>query len=177
MVVVKQTSWQNDFGSLGRPTAGVLNPDNPDELLEPEVLETQPALVMRLVEQDFRAVDIATGDCVSVALGEDGQLRVWGAFRVSVVQILIFLMLLTNLSQSVDGTLGFDGQPGTPRVQIEPLSLPSLQQHQFVALACGTDHVVSLTSTGHVYVWGNGQLAQLGRKIIEVFQTFSTKPT
>ena len=36
-----------------------------------------------------------------------------------------------------------------------------------VQVACGTDHVLALTTTGHVYVWGNGQQNQLGRRIIE----------
>lgn len=34
-------------------------------------------------------------------------------------------------------------------------------------MACGTDHVVALTTAGHVYTWGSGQAAQLGRRIIE----------
>ena len=34
-------------------------------------------------------------------------------------------------------------------------------------IACGTDHVLALTIFGTVFGWGNGQHAQLGRRIIE----------
>ena len=34
-------------------------------------------------------------------------------------------------------------------------------------VACGSDHVLALSRKGTVYVWGNGQQAQLGRRIIE----------
>jgi regulator of chromosome condensation len=69
--------------------------------------------------------------------------------------------------QSSDGLLGFDGKPGSSKTQITPLPIPSLTPYQFVAVACGTDHVVALTTAGHVYTWGSGQAAQLGRRIIE----------
>jgi regulator of chromosome condensation len=44
---------------------------------------------------------------------------------------------------------------------------PILAKIKFVQVACGTDHVLGLTTQGHVWVWGNGQSGQLGRKIIE----------
>lgn len=47
------------------------------------------------------------------------------------------------------------------------MELPSLSKLRFVQVACGTDHVLALTMQGTVYVWGNGQQAQLGRRIIE----------
>lgn len=34
-------------------------------------------------------------------------------------------------------------------------------------MACGADHVLALSSEGHVYSWGNGQQSQLGRRVME----------
>jgi regulator of chromosome condensation len=47
------------------------------------------------------------------------------------------------------------------------MGLPILEKQKFVQIACGVDHVLALTVQGHVWVWGNGQQGQLGRKIIE----------
>ena len=71
--------------------------------------------------------------------------------------------------QSNDGILGFDGVPGHSAYQFTPIAIPAFQRNkiQIVQVACGADHVLALTSTGHVYVWGNGQQNQLGRRIIE----------
>ena len=57
--------------SLGRPTNHVSDPDNPQEILEAEVLETQPMVVQTIVDENFRAVDVSAGDSVSVALGHE----------------------------------------------------------------------------------------------------------
>lgn len=69
--------------------------------------------------------------------------------------------------QSSEGLLGFDGSPNSSKIQFMPIPLPSLSQHRFASVACGTDHVLALTVEGTVYVWGNGQQNQLGRRIIE----------
>lgn len=69
--------------------------------------------------------------------------------------------------QSSEGLLGFDGKPNSSKTQLKPLPNPSLAPYQFVQVACGTDHVLALTTGGHVYTWGAGQTAQLGRRIIE----------
>ncbi|KIJ49704.1 hypothetical protein M422DRAFT_777621 [Sphaerobolus stellatus SS14] len=146
----KVWSWGiNDNAALGRPTVDVPDPDKPDEQIEAEILETQPMVLDSLVEENFRAVEVAAGDSVSVALGEHGDLRAWGSFRSS------------------EGLLGFDGRPGSSKTQLKPLPIDGLTPYQFVQLACGDDHVLALTTAGHVYTWGAGQSAQLGRKIIE----------
>lgn len=62
---------------------GVPNPDAPDRIIESEVLESQPMLVQKLVDEQFRAVHVAAGDSISIALSAEGQLRAWGSFRVS----------------------------------------------------------------------------------------------
>lgn len=74
--------------------------------------------------------------------------------------------------------------------------MSSLQQHEFINIACGTDHILALSKTGVVYAWyvlacrysilacslvstisrGNGQQAQLGRKIIERRKTSGLEP-
>ena len=38
---------------------------------------------------------------------------------------------------------------------------------EIVSASCGENHVLALTTAGHVYVWGTGQQSQLGRRIIE----------
>lgn len=58
--------------SLGRITA--------DTGVEAEELETVPMLVDGL--DDFRAVRIAAGDYISLALDGEGQMRAWGSFNV-----------------------------------------------------------------------------------------------
>lgn len=37
--------------------------------------------------------------------------------------------------------------------------------NNIVDIACGEDHVLCLDEYGHVYVWGNNNYGQLGRKI------------
>lgn len=97
----------------------------------------------------FRATRVAAGDSVSVALNERGEVRVWGSFR------------------SNDGLMGFDGTEGSDKTQFLPVALPSLVKHSFVQVACGSDHVLALSTEGIVFSWGNGQQGQLGRRIIE----------
>lgn len=69
--------------------------------------------------------------------------------------------------QSSEGLLGFNGVPGASKTQFSPIPLPSISNHRFSAVACGADHVLALTTDGFVYVWGNGDQNQLGRRIIE----------
>lgn len=40
-------------------------------------------LVQGLQEEDFKAVRVAAGDSVSLAISDNGELRCWGSFRVS----------------------------------------------------------------------------------------------
>ncbi|KLO20338.1 RCC1/BLIP-II protein [Schizopora paradoxa] len=146
----KVWSWGvNDHGALGRQTSDVVDAENPDEVVDTELLESQPMVVQGLLDEDFRAVQVAAGDSISVAVSADGRLRAWGSFRAS------------------DGLLGFDNKDKDAKSQVEPISIPSLANLVFAQVACGTDHVLALTVHGTVYVWGNGQQAQLGRRIIE----------
>lgn len=70
-------------------------------------------------------------------------------------------------TQSSEGLLGFNGVAGAPKTQFSPIPLPSISHLRFSQVACGSDHVVALTTDGLVYVWGDGQQNQLGRRIIE----------
>jgi regulator of chromosome condensation len=112
-------------------------------------------LVQSLYDEEFRAIKVAAGDSVSVALGIKGELRVWGSFRVSEISsCFIFLFAKTRfLLQSSDGLLGFDGRLGSSKTQILPIPMPSLQPHEFIDIACGTDHILALSKNGFVYAW------------------------
>ena len=46
-----------------------------------------------------------------------------------------------------------------------PIYLDTLKK--ITDLACGTNHVLALDSTQHVWAWGNGQQNQLGRRVTE----------
>ncbi|ORY29674.1 regulator of chromosome condensation 1/beta-lactamase-inhibitor protein II [Naematelia encephala] len=145
-------SWGiNDNAALGRITVDVPDPNNPDSKIPNEDLETYPFVIEALEKEGFRAVQVDAGDSVSVAVSDKGEVRAWGSFR------------------SNDGVLGFDGVPGHSPFQFNPMPLHSLQKAkvQVVQVSCGADHVLALTTTGHVYVWGNGQQSQLGRRIME----------
>lgn len=65
----------NDSGALGRITLGVEGQDQ-------EELEMYPGLVQGLKKEDFKAAKVYAGDSVSVAISENGDLKVWGSFRV-----------------------------------------------------------------------------------------------
>lgn len=69
--------------------------------------------------------------------------------------------------QSDDGLLGFDGSPNGEKRQFTPMAIPAFAKVKMAQVACGSDHVLALTTTGHVYVWGNGSQSQLGRKVLE----------
>jgi len=127
-----------------------------------------PLVIESLEKEGFRAVQVAAGDSVSIAVSDKGKVRAWGSFRVS----WIFQELSTSAdksAQSNDGVLGFDGVPGHSAFQFNPIALSSLERAkvEIVKVSCGENHVLALTTTGHVYVWGSGQQSELGRRIIE----------
>ncbi len=61
-------SGSNDDAALGLPE-------------ESDILYT-PERVQALLDENFRAVRIAAGSTVSAAISSEGQLRVWGTFKV-----------------------------------------------------------------------------------------------
>lgn len=77
-------SWGiNDNAALGRITTDVPDPNDPSAVLPNEDLETVPFVLDGLEQEGFRAVQVAAGDSVSVAVSDKGKLRAWGSFRVS----------------------------------------------------------------------------------------------
>jgi regulator of chromosome condensation len=43
----------------------------------------QPVVIRHLSEAGFRAVKISAGNDISVALSEEGEVRMWGTFKVA----------------------------------------------------------------------------------------------
>lgn len=142
----KVWSWGvNEQFALGRETENVVGTDA-DEL------ESTPATVSDL--DDFIAVSASAGDCISVVISKEGQLRAWGAFRRE------------------DGSSSFDGDSSDRSVQ--PQSYPSLSKEKICQVKCGANHVLALSTDGHVFTWGFGPRGELGRK--EQHHTSSLKP-
>ncbi|KAG7442676.1 RCC1/BLIP-II [Guyanagaster necrorhizus] len=141
-------SWgANDEFALGRETEGVAGTDA-DEL------ESTPAIVSGL--DDFTAVSASAGDCISVVISTEGQLRAWGAFRTE------------------DGLLSFDGDPSHPSKIAQPQSYSWLSEETICQVKCGASHVLALTTDGHVFTWGFGKHGELARK--EQHHTSTLKP-
>ncbi|KAF8897848.1 regulator of chromosome condensation 1/beta-lactamase-inhibitor protein II [Infundibulicybe gibba] len=77
------TCGVNDDAALGRITHNVPDPKKPGSFLDIDELTSVPHPLESLVEQNFRAVQVATGDSICAALSTEGELRVWGSFRVN----------------------------------------------------------------------------------------------
>lgn len=139
----------NDAGALGRRTDKVPNPNKPDEHLDRDVLESTPGIITALEKEAFRAVRVAGGDSVSIAISDDGRVRYWGSFRGN------------------EGLLGFGGVKKA--IQFDPVELPlhayGSKSSTFVSVAAGSDHVLALASDGVVYAMGDCMKAQLGRRV------------
>jgi regulator of chromosome condensation len=152
-------SWGiNDNAALGRDTVG--------QEVDAEELEAQPLPVQDLDQQGFRAVRVAAGDSVSLAISEKGEVRAWGSFRVScMAQYSQVAQKVNAIKQASEGLLGFD-KDGEER-QFHPVKVPVVEKQPIAQIVTGTDHVLALTTNGTVLVFGNGEQQQLGRKIIQ----------
>lgn len=84
----------NDDAALGRITRDVPDPNNPGSFLDIDDLTSLPHPIQTLVDEKFRAVRVAAGDSVSAAISAEGDLRVWGSFRVSLGFISYLLVFL-----------------------------------------------------------------------------------
>ena len=64
--------------------------------------------------------------------------------------------------------MGFGGVD--KKIQYEPVDLPwqtsRSESDRFIAIAAGADHIVALSADGFVFALGDGEKAQLGRKIM-----------
>ncbi|KAF7332282.1 hypothetical protein MKEN_00109400 [Mycena kentingensis (nom. inval.)] len=152
----KGTVWTcgvNDDAALGRVTEGIPDPDS--------ILTNLPHPLQSLITEKFRAVQVATGDSICVAVDDKGELRVWGSFRAN------------------EGTLGFSE---SARHQFTPIPITMDLIHKpgdyekVSSVVSGGNHVIILTTHGHILTWGSGQQAQLGRKVLERHQVKGTNP-
>ena len=73
----------NDDAALGRITTEVPDPDNPGSFLDVDELTSLPHPLQSLKDEGFRAVQVVAGDSICAAVSSEGELRVWGSFRVS----------------------------------------------------------------------------------------------
>jgi len=71
-----------------------------------------------------------------------------------------------HYEQGNEGRIGFDGKPGSPEVEFNPIIPQNLEKIRFSEAAVGQNHVLALDTNGHIWVWGSGQQNQLGRKIL-----------
>ena len=72
----------NDDAALGRITQNVPDPGKPGSFIDIDELTSVPHPIQSLVNENFRAVRITTGDNICAAIDPEGELRVWGSFRV-----------------------------------------------------------------------------------------------
>jgi regulator of chromosome condensation len=145
----------NDNGALGRDTSNAEiklrdmdadeDSDSEDETGGLNDLEATPTAVSaEYFPEDTVFVDVAAGDSCSFALTTEGAIYGWGTFRKN------------------EGILGFEKGNHTARF---PVYIDGVTK--VTHIACGTNHVLALDKTQHVYAWGNGQQNQLGRRVTE----------
>jgi regulator of chromosome condensation len=145
----------NDNGALGRDTSNAdvkmrdvnaeEDSDSEDETGGLNDLEATPTAVSaEYFPEDTVFVDVAAGDSCSFALTTEGAVYGWGTFRKN------------------EGILGFEKGNHTARFPVYIDAVTKVTQ-----IACGTNHVLALDKTQHVYAWGNGQQNQLGRRVTE----------
>lgn len=87
-------SWGiGDNGVLGR----VVNDPSKGTT---EELETTPHPITVLTDENFRAVRVAAGDSISLAISDQGELRAWGSFRVSAIRAVVTGVLTVPASRT-----------------------------------------------------------------------------
>ena len=65
-------SWGvNDEAALGRQTLDVTDPDEPSQLVEPEILEFQPTIIRILAEEGFRLSSKELAVCESTVCSSE----------------------------------------------------------------------------------------------------------
>jgi alpha-tubulin suppressor-like RCC1 family protein len=102
----------NDDAALGRITKDVPDPNNPSQFLNADLLTTIPQPLQTLVDDGFRALKVAAGDSISAAISTEGELRVWGSFRVR--SIVIFRSTLSDPYLGQRGLTWFFNRPDPP---------------------------------------------------------------
>ncbi|KAK0482063.1 regulator of chromosome condensation 1/beta-lactamase-inhibitor protein II [Armillaria luteobubalina] len=151
----------NDDAALGRVTQDVPDPENPGSFIDIDTLTSIPHPLQSLMDEKYRAVQIATGDSICAAVSAEGDLRVWGSFRVN------------------EGSLGFSNGLRHQFLPV-PISMNLIHKpgdtEKVSSIAAGGNHLVVLTTHGNIYTWGAGEQAQLGRKVLERRKIHGTVP-
>ncbi|KAG7096713.1 hypothetical protein E1B28_004127 [Marasmius oreades] len=152
----------NDDAALGRITHQVTDPEKPGSFLDVDQLTTVPHPLQSLADEKFRTVQVATGDSICAAVSDQGDLRVWGSFRVN------------------EGSLGFSTGLKhqflpVPILEDQLLSRPG-DREKVSSITAGVNHLLVLTTHGNIYTWGAGEQAQLGRKVLERRKIHGTIP-
>ncbi|KAH8804065.1 regulator of chromosome condensation 1/beta-lactamase-inhibitor protein II [Flagelloscypha sp. PMI_526] len=142
----------NDDAALGRQTESVPDPNKPNQFLDEDELTTIPHALSSLSDDHFRAVCVHSGDSICAAVSNTGALRVWGSFRTFDGQVS-FSDGIKHQFHPIEPPLDLFHKPG----DTEKVS----------SVATGSNHLLILTTHGNVYIWGSGEVGQLGRKVIE----------
>ncbi|RMZ88764.1 hypothetical protein DV736_g4006, partial [Chaetothyriales sp. CBS 134916] len=103
---------------------------------------------------------VAAGDSTTFVLTKDGFVYGWGTFR------------------DQNGIFGFrlgSAKEGIIDVQKDPIRIPGLKN--ITQISVGNDFALALDAAGKVYAWGNGQQAELGRRLIERRRSEGLVPT
>lgn len=162
---------------MGRITAEVPDPNNPGSFLDVDDLTSVPHPLQSLVDENFRAVRVTAGDTISAAISTDGELRVWGSFRVRLSPSIVYPSL-RQLFQANEGSLGFSSghKHQFLPVPILELSHKPDDTEKVSSIASGGNHLLVLTTHGNIYTWGAGEQSQLGRKVLERRKIHGTVP-
>jgi len=120
----KVYTWgNNDEGALGRITA-----------CEEDNFESGQ------VQLEGKVIQIAAGDCHTVALTTEGKVFAWGCFRDN------------------NGPLGF-----VEKCEMQKTPVQLLEKIPVIKVACGNNFLALLSFDGFVYTAGCGEVGQLGR--------------
>ncbi|KAI0089086.1 regulator of chromosome condensation 1/beta-lactamase-inhibitor protein II [Irpex rosettiformis] len=157
------TVWScgaNDDAALGRITADVPHSKKKGAFADEDELSCNLYPLQSLLDEGFKAVQIAAGDSIGAVISDSGELRVWGTFRAS------------------GGVLGFSGGMKHQVLPIPVLDIKSKPGNveKFIDVAAGNDHVIVVTTHGNIYTWGVGERGQLGRKVLERHKIHGTSP-
>ena len=165
----------NDEGALGRdvtwdaPTRDIDDEVGSDEDSETGInpKEATPTVIdMSVFPEGTIFTQLVAGDSMTFALTDEGLVWGWGTFRVSYHSCHTSIGN-TNLDwQGNEGVIGFRSSGNSiVRIEHRPVLIEGLKK--VTKLACGSNHVLALTSNGAVYAWGSGQQHQLGRRTVE----------
>ncbi|KAK3396027.1 regulator of chromosome condensation 1/beta-lactamase-inhibitor protein II [Sordaria brevicollis] len=117
------------------------------------------------IEPGTSFTQVAVSDHASFALTETGQVYGWGAFEYLHTPELWLDERPRRYSAFHPQHAENPDQEG--RFQPRPLKIrfPGTEDPQIVQIACGSNHILALSKSGHVYSWGSPDLQILGRRL------------